>query len=76
MLATLVSLYYYLGVVRAMYMRPSEELRIAAVAGGSPAREELLHVAVGLALTVSVGSFFAVSPLITLARHAATALPF
>ena len=75
-LATLVSLYYYLGVVRAMYMRPSEELRIAAVAGGSPAREELLHVAVGLALTVSVGSFFAVSPLITLARHAATALPF
>src|SRR5256885_6805373 len=28
-LATLVSLYYYLGVVRAIYMRPSAELRLA-----------------------------------------------
>ena len=27
--ATLVSLYYYLAVVRAMYMRPSAELRLA-----------------------------------------------
>jgi NADH:ubiquinone oxidoreductase subunit 2 (subunit N) len=72
-LATLVSLYYYLGVVRAIYMRPSAEL---AVAGGSPARETLLHLAVGAAFVVSVGSLFAVSPLITLARHAASALPF
>jgi NADH-quinone oxidoreductase subunit N len=75
-IATLVSLYYYLGVVRSLYMRPSEELRVAPVAGGSPAREPLLHVAVGLALTVSVGSLFAVEPLITLAKHAASALPF
>jgi len=36
--ATLVSLYYYLAVVRAMYMRPSAELRVAPVAGGAPAR--------------------------------------
>jgi NADH-quinone oxidoreductase subunit N len=72
-LATLVSLYYYLGVVRAIYMRPSAEL---AIAGGSPARETLLHLAVGAALLVSVGSLFAVSPLVTLARHAASALPF
>jgi NADH-quinone oxidoreductase subunit N len=72
-LATLVSLYYYLGVVRAMYMRPSEEL---AVAGGSPPAERLLHLAVGAALAVSVGSLFAVQPLIDLARHAASALPF
>jgi NADH-quinone oxidoreductase subunit N len=72
-LATLVSLYYYLGVVRAIYMRPSAEL---AVAGGSPARETLLQLAVGAALLVSVGSLFAVSPLVTLARHAASALPF
>ena len=72
-LATLVSLYYYLGVVRAMYMRPSAEL---ALAGGSPPREALLHVAVGAAFVVSVGSLFAVGPLITLARHAASALPF
>jgi len=72
-LATLVSLYYYLGVVRAIYMRPSAEL---AVAGGSPPRDALLHVAVGAALVVSVGSLFAVSPLITLAKHAASAIPF
>jgi NADH-quinone oxidoreductase subunit N len=71
-LATLVSLYYYLGIVRAMYMRPSEEL---AVAGGSPAREQLLHLAVGAALVVSFGSLFAVQPLIDIARHAASALP-
>ena len=74
--ATLVSLYYYLGVVRAMYMRPAQELRLAPVAGGSPPREPLLHAAVGLALVVSVGSLFAVDPLITLARHAADSLPF
>jgi NADH-quinone oxidoreductase subunit N len=72
-LATLVSLYYYVGVVRAIYMRPSAEL---AIAGGSPPREPLLHAAVGLAFVVSVGSLFAVSPLITLAKHAAVALPF
>jgi NADH-quinone oxidoreductase subunit N len=74
--ATLVSLYYYLAVVRAMYMRPTEELRVAAVTGGSPPREPLLHVAVGLALAVSVGSLFAVGPLIDLAKHATSALPF
>jgi NADH-quinone oxidoreductase subunit N len=74
--ATLVSLYYYLGVVRAMYMRPAEELRVAAVAGGAPAREPLLHAAVGMALAVSVGSLFAVQPLIDLAKHATSSLPF
>jgi NADH-quinone oxidoreductase subunit N len=72
-LATLVSLYYYLGVVRAMYMRPTAEL---AIAGGSPPRDRLLHVAVGMALAVSVGSLFAVSPLIDLCREAASSLPF
>jgi len=71
--ATLVSLYYYLGVVRAIYMRPPAEL---ALAGGSPPRDGLLHVAVGAALVVSVGSLFAVQPLITLAKHAASAIPF
>jgi len=75
-LATLVSLYYYLGVVRALYMRPAESLRVAPVTGGAPAREVLLHAAVGMALTVSVGSLVAVGPLITLARHAAASLPF
>jgi len=33
-----VSLYYYLAVVRSMYMRPSAELRLAPI-GGSPPRE-------------------------------------
>jgi NADH-quinone oxidoreductase subunit N len=75
-IATLVSLYYYLAVVRAMYMRPSAELHVAPVRGGSPPREPLLHVAVGLALAVSVGSFFAVGPVIDLAKHAVNALPF
>jgi NADH-quinone oxidoreductase subunit N len=71
--ATLVSLYYYLGVVRAIYMRPPAEL---ALVGGSPPRDRLLHVAVGAALVVSVGSLFAVQPLITLAKHTASTLPF
>ena len=71
-LATLVSLYYYLAIVRAMYMRPSAEL---AVAGGSPPRERLLQLAVGAALIVAVGSLFAVQPLIDLAEHAAASLP-
>jgi NADH-quinone oxidoreductase subunit N len=76
--ATLVSLYYYLGVVRAMYMRPSAELQVGApvVAGGAPATEVLLHAAVGIALVVSVGSLFAVQPLIELAKHAASSLLF
>ena len=64
-----------------MYMRPSEELRIrptggVTVTGGAPAHERLLHLAVGAALVVSVGSLFAVQPLVDLARHAASALPF
>jgi NADH-quinone oxidoreductase subunit N len=73
-IATLVSLYYYLGIVRAMYMRPAEER--AVLAGGSPPAERFLHLAVGMALAVSVGSLFAVQPLIELARHAASAIPF
>jgi NADH-quinone oxidoreductase subunit N len=72
-LATLVSLWYYLAIVRAMYMR--DELRVAVV-GGSPPREPLLHAAVGLSLVVATGSLFAVQPLIDLAKHATNALPF
>jgi NADH-quinone oxidoreductase subunit N len=73
-LATLVSVYYYLGIVRAMYMRGPEPR--LAVAGGSPPRDRLLHIAVGMALVVAVGSLFAVAPLIDLAQNAASALPF
>jgi NADH-quinone oxidoreductase subunit N len=74
-LATLVSLWYYLAVVRAMYMRSGDELQVA-VAGGAPPREPLLHAAVALSLVVAVGSLFAVQPLIDLAQHATDALPF
>jgi NADH-quinone oxidoreductase subunit N len=74
-LATLVSLWYYLAIVRSMYMRSADELRVA-VAGGSPPREPLLHTAVGICMIVSIGSLFAVGPVIDLARHAANALPF
>src|SRR5947209_17953918 len=74
-LATLVSLYYYLGLVRAMFMRRTEDLQLAPI-GGSPPRDALLHSAVVGCVVVTVGSFFAVQPLIDLAKHATHALPF
>jgi NADH-quinone oxidoreductase subunit N len=73
--ATAVSLYYYLSVVRALYMRSDLELR-AAAAGGSPPREGLLQASVAACLAITVASFFAVQPLIDLARDAADQLPF
>ncbi len=73
--ATAVSLYYYLGVVRALYMRSGAELQ-PVVVGGSPPPERLLQGAVLACLVVTVGSFFAVQPLIELARDAAESLPF
>jgi NADH-quinone oxidoreductase subunit N len=73
-MATLVSLYYYLAVIRAMYMRPAAELGLAPV-GGSPPREVLLSSAAMVAMVVNVGSFIAVQPLVDLARHATEALP-
>jgi NADH-quinone oxidoreductase subunit N len=73
-IATMISAYYYLGIVRAMYFRESAELQLAP-AGGSPNPEVLLSTGVLICLVVTVGSFFAVQPLIDLARHAAQALP-
>jgi NADH-quinone oxidoreductase subunit N len=73
--ATAVSLYYYLGVVRALYMRSELELRVSP-AGGSPPRESMLHLSVVACLAVTVGSFFAVQPLIAVAKDAANQLPF
>jgi NADH-quinone oxidoreductase subunit N len=74
-IATLVSLYYYLGIVRALYMRRTEDLQLAPI-GGSPPRDALLQSAVLACLVITVGSFFAVQPLIDLARHAASSLAF
>jgi NADH-quinone oxidoreductase subunit N len=74
-LATLVSLYYYLGLVRAMFMRRTEDLQLAPI-GGSPPGEALLQAVTVTCLVVTVGSFFAVQPLIDLCRHAVSSLPF
>ena len=74
-IATAISLYYYLGVIRAIYLRPAAELR-PAVAGGPPPRDALLQTAVFLSVGVTIGSFFFVQPLIDLARDAAASLPF
>jgi NADH-quinone oxidoreductase subunit N len=73
-IATMISAYYYLGIVRAMYFRESAELTLAP-AGGSPPRELLLGTGVVVCLVVTVGSFFAVQPLIDVANVAAHALP-
>jgi len=67
-IATAVSLYYYLAVIRALYMRPSAELQF--VAGGQPPRDVLLELGVLACVAVAIGSFFGVQPLVDLARHA------
>ena len=71
-LATAVSLYYYLNVIRALYLRPSAELQFAA--GGQPPRDSLLQVGTAACVVVVVGSFFAVQPLIDLATKAVASL--
>jgi len=74
-IATAISLYYYLAVVRSMFMRMPAELQLAP-AGGSPPREFLLTASVVACTAVTVGSFFAVQPLIDVAEKAASQLPF
>ncbi|MGZ4383333.1 MAG: NADH-quinone oxidoreductase subunit N [Gaiellaceae bacterium] len=70
--ATVASLYYYLGVIRAMYMR--SELEASLAVGGSPPPERLLGAAVAICAAVSVGSFFAFGPALRLVGRAATQL--
>jgi NADH-quinone oxidoreductase subunit N len=73
-IATAISLYYYLAVIRALYMRmPDVQL---APAGGSPPRETILQTSVFASVAITVGAFFAVEPLIDLAEKAADQLPF
>jgi NADH-quinone oxidoreductase subunit N len=72
-IGTAISLYYYLAVIRALYMRmPDVQL---APAGGSPPREALLQLSVVACMAVTVGSFFAVEPLIDVAEKAVAQLP-
>jgi NADH-quinone oxidoreductase subunit N len=72
---TAVSLYYYFGLVRALYMRAPASVGLAP-AGGQPPRELSLQTAVLGCLVVVVGSFFFVEPLIKLCRMAADSLTF
>jgi NADH-quinone oxidoreductase subunit N len=71
---TAVSVYYYAGVVRAMYMQPRELAVVAA--GGSPPRDLLLGAVVAAAAVVAVGTFIAAGPLLDVARDAVAFLPF
>ena len=76
-LATLVSLYYYLGDRAGDVHAPPEELQLRRgvarrLAAARPAARTSRSA---IALVVSVGSLFAVPPLIDLARDAASALP-
>ena len=76
-IATAVSIYYYLAVVRSLYMRPAP-----AAAPTSPSQVArrpaicALEVAIGAAVVVAVGSFFFVQPLIDLVTKAAFSLPW
>ncbi|HEU0304144.1 MAG TPA: NADH-quinone oxidoreductase subunit N [Gaiellaceae bacterium] len=73
-IATAVSLYYYLAVIRSLYMRPAAAAALPA--GGQPPRELMLSAGVVACVAVVVGSFFAVEPLIDLAEKAAASLSF
>lgn len=72
--ATLVSLGYYLAVVRAIYMRPGPDEN-ASSDSEPPMPDRLLSIAVLVATVITVGSFFAAQPLIDLAKHATSQLP-
>jgi NADH-quinone oxidoreductase subunit N len=76
-LATALSLAYYLNIVRALYMRSGEiSPGTVVAAGGSPPRDLLLDGAVAAGIVVTIGSFFFVQPLVDLARDGAASLPF
>ena len=74
-LATALSLAYYLNVVKALFMRSGEVGGTVVAAGGSPPRDWLLETAVAGALAVTIGSFFFVQPLVDLAQDAVASLP-
>jgi NADH-quinone oxidoreductase subunit N len=72
--ATAVSLYYYFSVIRSMYLRDGAATGAVPVAGGSPPADAPLTLAIGLCVVVTVGTFFAVQPLVHLTEKAASAL--
>jgi NADH:ubiquinone oxidoreductase subunit 2 (subunit N) len=76
-LATALSLYYYLAVIRALYMRPAvvpSADAVATIANDSLPAHGAVTGAIALCLIVTVGSFFAVGHLVDLATKAATAI--
>jgi NADH-quinone oxidoreductase subunit N len=74
-LATALSLAYYLSIVKALFMRQGDLPGAVVAAGGSPPRDRLLDTAVAGALVVTIASFFAVQPIVDLARDAVASLP-
>jgi len=79
--ATMVSLVYYLRLVFALYQRAdvaSAPMPRAtpAVAGGSPPAERLLGTAVFACVVVTIGTFVFVGPIADVAKHATAFLPF
>jgi NADH-quinone oxidoreductase subunit N len=72
--ATAISVYYYLAIIRSLYMRSEAELQLAP-AGGAPPRDIALSVSVALSIGVVFASFVFVEPLIDLAEKAARSLP-
>jgi NADH-quinone oxidoreductase subunit N len=74
--ATALSLPYYLAIVRSLFLREGAALDRGVVAtGGAPPRDVALQIAVGAALAVTIGSFFLVQPLFDLAADAIASLP-
>jgi NADH-quinone oxidoreductase subunit N len=72
--ATALSLYYYLGVVRALYMRGPSVTAASVAAGASPPTVYPIQAAVLVSLAVTVGSFFFAGPIADAARKAAEQL--
>lgn len=77
-LATAVSLAYYLSVIRAMYMRDGTEATAGAVVavGGAGRRDPGLDAAIAVAMIVTIGSFFFAQPIVDVVRDAAGSLFF
>jgi NADH-quinone oxidoreductase subunit N len=71
---TVVSIYYYGGIIRVMYM--SAPRPVAAVAGGSPPRDALLTLAIVACVVVAIGSMFAADPLFEVVDDAIASIPF
>jgi NADH-quinone oxidoreductase subunit N len=74
-LATVISIYYYAGVIGAMYFRRSIEVRVAP-AGGSPPQDLALSASVLGGVVVTIGAFIAAGPLLDVARDAVSSLGF